>query len=200
MAYPECHAAGGMTLFNAESDPRRLAFQFARYLFVAKALEGKRRVLEVGCAEGIGARIVRQHVKELVAIDIDEQSIKEARKLMSKKWPIGFYWGDILKAPLTGYDAVYCLDLFEHIKRENILLRNLRACAPVCIIGTPSLESQRYASEISRREHVNCVTKAGLRTAMLKYWSQVFVFGMNDSTLHCGHDAMTHYLLAVAVA
>ncbi len=199
-SYPECHAAGGMTLFNAEADPRRLAFQFARYKHVAKLLEGRWRVLEVGCADGIGARIVRQHVGELVAVDSDPTSIEEARRRASERWPVRFLHRDIMVGPLPGFDAVYCLDLFEHIADEARLLWCLRGCAPVCVIGTPSLESQQYASEISRREHVNCKTKAGLRAAMARHWSQVFVLGMNDETLHTGHDAMTHYLLAIGVA
>ena len=198
--YAECHAAGGMTSYNWSEDPKRLVFQYARYLFVAKALEGRRRVLEVGCADGQGARIVRQHVGDLLGIDVDPLAIEEAKRLSSTKWPVRFLHRDIMRGPLPGYDAVYALDLFEHVADENRLLTNLHGCAPVCIIGTPSLESQAYASAISKREHVNCVTKAGLRIAMLRHWSQVFVFGMNDETLHTGHDAMTHYLLAVAVA
>jgi 2-polyprenyl-3-methyl-5-hydroxy-6-metoxy-1,4-benzoquinol methylase len=200
MAYDDCHAAGGMTAYGWEADPKRLAFQFARYLFVAKALEGKQYVLEVGCADGQGARIVRQHVGSLMGVDSDPKAIADALRLASERWPVTFAVHDILWEPLPGHDAVYCLDLFEHIADEHKLLANLRACAPVCIVGTPSLESQAYASEISKREHVNCVTKAGLRHVMLKHWSQVFVFGINDTTLHMGHDAMTHYLFAVAVA
>ena len=189
-----------MTFYGADADPKRLAFQFARYKHVAKILEGKRRVLEVGCADGMGARIVKQHVEELVAIDADPKSIEEARARASERWPVRFLARDIMAGPLPGFDAVYALDLFEHIEDERRLLWSLRGCAPVCVIGTPSLESQAYASEISRGEHVNCVTKSGLRERMRRHWSQVFMFGINDETLHTGHDAMTHYLLALAVA
>lgn len=196
--YDVCHRAGGMTFFNAEHDPKRLSFQFARYLFVAKMLEGKNHVLEVGCADGVGARIVKQHVEVLVGIDVDPVSIREARQLQSaQRWPITFEVQDIMWGSWIGFDAVYCLDLFEHIADEDKLLANLRACAPVCIIGTPSLESQQYASEISKAGHVNCVTKQGLRERMQRHWKHVFMFGMNDSTLHTGHDAMTHYLFGL---
>src|SRR3990172_10092684 len=105
MPYPECHAAGGMTRYNFDADPKRLAFQFARYKHVAKILEGKRRVLEVGCADGMGARIVRQHVETLVAIDSDTDAIEEAKKNYSMKWPIRFLTRDIMAGPLPGFDA-----------------------------------------------------------------------------------------------
>lgn len=186
-----------MTAYNWSADPRRLAFQAARYLFVAKMLEGKMRVLEVGCADGQGARIVRQHVGSLMAIDSDARSIAEAERLMSPRWPVEFRVGDVLKGALPRMDAVYCLDLFEHIAAESQLLTALHAIAPVCIIGTPSLESQAYASEISKAGHVNCVTKSGLRKRMCHHWRHVFMFGMNDNTLHCGFDEMTHYLFGI---
>jgi hypothetical protein len=104
---------------------------------------------------------------------------------------------DILKADFAGYDACYCLDLFEHLPDEAGLLGKLAAVAPLCVIGTPSLESQAYASEISKREHINCVTKRGLHERMAKHWKEVIVLGMNDTTLHTGHDAMTHYLFGI---
>ena len=40
-------------------DPRRLLFVLARYKFVAKMLSGRRHVLEVGCADAFGTRVVQ---------------------------------------------------------------------------------------------------------------------------------------------
>ena len=198
--YDVCHAEGGMTSYNWEHDPKRLAFQYARYKFVAKMLQGKNRVLEVGCADGQGARIVRQHVGSLMGIDSDWLSISEARRLMSRRWPCEFLPLDILIAPAMAFDAVYCLDLFEHIEDEATLLAKLRATAPVCILGTPSLESQRYASEISKAGHVNCKSGEDLRSLLLGHWSHVFLFSMNDEVVHTGFTPMSQYLLAVAVS
>ena len=67
----------------------------------------------------------------------------------------------------------------------------------MCIVGTPSLESQVYASEISKLEHVNCKTKEGLRLVMKRHFREVFMFGMNDETLHTG--TMPAYLFALGV-
>jgi len=46
-------------------DPRRLAFTFSRYKFVSKMLSGKAHVLEVGCADAFGTRIVMQEVRAI---------------------------------------------------------------------------------------------------------------------------------------
>ena len=197
MAYDECIAAGGMTAYNWQADPKRLAFQYARYLFVAKMLEGMHNVLEVGCADGQGARIVRQHCESVTAVDADWRAITQAKELRSARWPVEFGVHDIMKSGLPGFDAVFCVDLLEHVEDHRSLLWNLRCCAPVCVIGTPSLESQAYASEISRREHVACVSKAELRSKMLEHWKHVFCFGMNDTVIHTGFDGMCHYLFAI---
>ena len=186
-------------------DPKRLGFTAARYKFVGKMLEGKRSVLEVGCGDAFFSRVVRQHLGPdafLQVVDVNRAYIGSAKKNNPKDGRWRVYPGDwdILKAPLapaTRFDAVYCLDVFEHIVEEDLLLGNLSRCAPVCIVGAPSLESQAYASEISKLEHVNCKTKEGLREAMKRHFSQVFMFGMNDEVLHTGH--MPAYLFALGV-
>lgn len=189
---------GMMSGYGWVEDPKRLVFNAARYKFVAKMLEGKASVLEVGCADAFYSRIVRQHVGSLVAVDCNTAYIGSAKKVSSPKWKVYLNSWDILKeGPLTGFDAVYALDLFEHIADEDLLLGNLAQCAPVCIVGAPSLESQAYASAISKAEHVNCKSKEGLRAAMQRHFRQVFMLGMNDETLHTG--IMAAYLFAIGV-
>lgn len=202
--YDVCHAAGGMTAYEWDRDPKRIGFILARYKFVAKMLTGKKRALEVGCADGFGSRLVRQTVSFLDAIDKDSQSIDAAQNFgASDAWRIRFYVRDFFNPPIlsNSYDAVYTLDVFEHIPEDksDYFLALLRETAPVCIIGTPSLESQTYASALSREGHVNCVSGDTLRAACLRHWSQVFMFGMNDETLHTGFLPMSHYLFALCV-
>jgi SAM-dependent methyltransferase len=190
---------GVHTTYGWELDPKRLVFTAARYKFVAKLLEGKDSVLEVGCGDGFFSRIVLQHVKRLHAVDLNRKYIGSLYRNHPKgsPWRIWANDWDIMESPLSGFDAVYCLDVFEHITDEDRLLTNLAGCAPVCLIGCPSLESQAYASEISKLEHVNCKTKEGLRSAMQKHFSQVFMFGMNDEVVHTG--MMPAYLFALGV-
>ena len=53
---------GLMTNQAWEDDPRHLLFTLSRYKFVAKMLSGANHVLEVGCADAFGTRIVVQEV------------------------------------------------------------------------------------------------------------------------------------------
>lgn len=158
-------------------DPKRLAFTSARYKFAAKMLEGKRRVLEVGCGDGWISEIVRQHVGELVLTDVCGEGIPH-------DFTIGPLFGD--------FDGAYLLDVLEHIPEgdEARFLANIKVSVdgPV-IVGMPSLESQVNASEWSKIGHVNCKTKEGLRETMKRHWETVLMFGMNDETIHTGISA-----------
>jgi 2-polyprenyl-3-methyl-5-hydroxy-6-metoxy-1,4-benzoquinol methylase len=191
---------GSMAGYSWDQDPKRFAFTTARYKFVAKMVEGKDKVLEVGCNDGFFSRIVRQHVNHLVGMDNNPIAIDLAKQMNSEKWNIYFQQWSIMDSTVLsqpGFDAVYCLDVFEHIKDEDTLLRNLAFFSDMCIIGTPSLESQAYASPVSKAAHVNCVTKSQLRQKMKKYWKHVIMFGMNDETLTTGFDPMCQYLFGI---
>ena len=46
-------------------DPKHLVFRLARYKFVAKMFSGRKHVLEVGCGDAFGTRIVQAEVGKL---------------------------------------------------------------------------------------------------------------------------------------
>ena len=194
------------TGYGWEFDPKRFAFTASRYKFVAKMVEGLSSVLEVGCGDAFFSRIVKQHLapdSTLQAIDINRTYIGEAIKKNNPKdgrWRVWLGDWDIMAGPLAPsqkFDAVYSLDLFEHIEDEDTFLKNLSLCAPLCIVGTPSLESQAHASPISKAEHINCKTKAGLRYSMKQHFKHVLMFGMTDEVIHTGFDPFCPYLFAI---
>jgi len=184
-------------------DPKRLAFVLSRYKFVAKMLGGKKRVLEVGCGDGFASRIVRQEVGHLTALDFDPVFIDDAGKQNTHRWGISFGVHDILQSPVDGsFDAAYSLDVLEHIlpSDEQLYMEHITAAITdhgVMIVGSPSLESQAYASDVSKVGHVNCKKAPELKALMERYFYNVFVFSMNDEVIHTGHSAMAHYLIAV---
>jgi hypothetical protein len=63
----------------------------------------------------------------------------------------------------------------------------------VALIGTPSLQSQAYASAHSRIGHDNCKDQLELKKLMQRWFHNVFVFSMNDEVVHSGFHAMSHY-------
>jgi len=196
-------ALGLMTGWTWYDDPRRLAFLLARYKFVAKMLEGCGDVLEVGCGDGFGARIVAQTVGSVTAIDIEPEFIASAEQQKCDRFPIRFVVHDIVAAPVEGrFDAAYSMDVLEHIdpSKEDRFLTNMIASLTdngVCIVGMPSLESQPYASFYSRIGHVNCKEQPAFKALMQKYFDNVFIFSMNDEIVHTGYSKMSHYHIAL---
>ncbi len=192
---------GVMSAYRWAQDPKMILFMLARYKFVAKMLAGYSKVLEVGCADGFGSRIVRQAVGSLTALDIDGQMIEDAKVKASPKWDILFLDGDMSILKPDGFEALYCLDVLEHVlpSEEDAFMSQAQGLAPVAIIGMPSLESQPYASPFSRENHVNCKTEEQLRDLMQKYYKRVFIFGMSDEVVHTGFGPMCQYRFALGV-
>ena len=62
----------------------------------------------------------------------------------------------------------------------------------------PSSQSQKYASKLAKKEHVNCKTKKQLKIFLKKYFNCVYMFSMNDEVLHTGFDDMSHYIIGLA--
>ncbi|MGJ0452985.1 MAG: class I SAM-dependent methyltransferase [Methylocystis sp.] len=194
---------GLATSWAWHDDPRHLVFTLARYKFVAKMLAGSKRVLEVGCGDGFPTRLVAQAVESVVGIDFDSEFIGDANMRFSKRWPIEFRTHNILRGPVAEiFDAAYSLDVIEHIPLdlEDVFLSNITQSLSrhgVLIIGSPSLESQNFASPQSKEGHVNCKTADELHVALGRHFENVFVFSMNDEVVHTGYSKMAHYLMAL---
>lgn len=186
-----------------QDDPRRLAFVLARYKFVSKLFSGMKRVLEVGCADAFGTRVVLQEVDSVTAIDFDPIFIEDARERMDPEWPIDCRVHDMLAGPIAeAFDGAYAIDVLEHISpdREDDFLANIVASLSgtgVLVVGMPSLQSQPYASPPSRAGHVNCKDATGLRQTVSRFFANVFIFSMTDEIVQAGGSPMAHYLFAV---
>ncbi len=195
---------GLMTSQTWYDDPKRLVFTLSRYKFAAKMLEGCRKVLEAGCGDGFGTRIVRQATQGVVAVDFDPLFIDDAMSRACDKWPVEFRQHDLLEAPVADtFDGAYALDVLEHIRPEDedrFLANIVRSLTPdaICVIGMPSLESQAYASPQSLAGHVNCKTAPDLKATMQRHFRVATMFSMNDEVVHTGFHKMANYIFAVA--
>jgi 2-polyprenyl-3-methyl-5-hydroxy-6-metoxy-1,4-benzoquinol methylase len=205
----ELESQKGLTTFGLmtnqawQDDPRHVVFTLARYKFVAKMLSGRSKVLEVGCADAFGSRLVLQEVKSLTATDFDPVFVEDVQRRMDERWKFECRQHDLLAGPFPGpFDAAYALDVIEHIDvaDEEVFVGNIvKSLTPegVLILGSPSLESQPHASPPSKAGHVNCKTGKALRALMERYFHNVFMFSMNDEVVHTGFFPMAHYLIAI---
>lgn len=201
---------GPWTSASMMHDPKHLAFVLSRYKFVAKMLEGKKKVLEVGCGDGFGIPIVAQAVEMLYAIDWEEKLIRgNIERLRGGVLSnVSFCTSDINEKPVEGIkvNAIYSIDFIEHLDPENedIVMRNMIASYEnkedaVMIIGTPNLTAARHASPQSEALHINLKDHQKLKELLNRYFHNVFMFGMNDEVMHTGYAPMCHYLFGLGV-
>jgi len=204
-----CVTLGESASYNLLDDPARMLFSLSRYKFVSKMFSGFGRVLEVGCADGLGAYLVSKSVTHLTCVDIDPVLVDSGRRCWSPHASnISFETGDVTRKEFLNdkiFDGVFLLDVLEHIpsEEEDILLSSL--CGRLerygsLIIGMPSLESQEYASSLSKIGHINCKSASQLHALCLKHFNLVYMFGANDEVVHTGYPAMQHYRLALCAA
>jgi cyclopropane fatty-acyl-phospholipid synthase-like methyltransferase len=196
---------GLMTNQVYHDDPRRLAFILARYKFVAKMLSGKKRALEVGCGDAFGTRLVLQELDYVCCVDFDPVFVEDVKSRMETKWRFDCFVHDFVSGPIdTRFDAAYAIDVLEHIHPDNEdkFLSNIVSCLStdgVMILGTPSLQSQAYASPQSKAGHINCKDHRELKELMLRFFHNVFIFSMNDEMVHTGFYPMASFLFALGV-
>jgi len=199
-------ALGPWTSYSLLHDPRHMAFVLARYKFVAKMLQGRSRVLEIGVGDGFGLPLVAQAVGQVEAVDWDQRLLDGNRTRLAFLENVHYHLLDFNRAtPPFTVDAVYWIDVIEHLDpaSEAAVLGNIRACLGddgVLLTGTPNVTSSVYASPQSAVGHVNLKSHDLLRELMQSHFRNVFMFGMNDEVVHTGYGPMCHYLWALAVS
>ena len=203
---PDNRITLGRTSSNAyRTDPKMIGFMAARYKFVAKMLEGVESAIEVGCGDGFGAPVVAQSVGRLVCTDIDEYTLADNTNRLAFATNLSFQYFDFRRSKYSDpVHAVYCVDVIEHVyaNEEHVFLENMAASltkSGIAIVGSPNQTAEKYASENSRKGHVNLKDHKALRGLLNRYFHRVFLFSMNDEVLHTGFYPMAHYLWALCV-
>ena len=187
--------------FNLRNDPKRLAFVLSRYKLAGKLASPGNRVLELGCSEGIGCPILAETAASYTGVDMDENAIAAAEQNFANE-RCRFVGDDFLGKVYGEFDSVVSLDVIEHIHGDyedlffDTVFKNL-ANDGVCVIGTPNITSQVYASEMSKRGHINLYDGDRLAKSLGKIFHNVLRFGINDEIVHTGYEPMAHYLIHV---
>jgi 2-polyprenyl-3-methyl-5-hydroxy-6-metoxy-1,4-benzoquinol methylase len=184
--------------------PRRALYHLSYYKFAAKLIGSRQRVLDVGCSEGLGTWLLAKECGYAKGLDLDEAAIEIAQGNWGAEDIVDFACEDVLTAEVGEWNATTSFDVVEHILPDHanaffrVIAGGLDADG-MCIVGTPSLEGQRYASAVSREGHVNLYDGPRLEEALSAHFEYTFLFGANDEVVHSGFPPMCHYLIGVGV-
>lgn len=184
-----------------EKTPRRALYYSSYYKFAAKLIGNNKRVLDVGSCEGLGTWILAAECGYAKGVDLDEEAILIAQQNW-KDDRITFVCADFLDLQPEPWNAVVSFDVVEHILPDNTeaffhKLADILEHDGIAIIGTPNLEAQQYASEVSKAGHVNVFSYERLEETMQTYFKHVFMFCANDEVIHTGYSKLAHYLIAL---
>jgi len=110
---------------------------------------GMNRVLEVGCADAFGTRLVQQEVRNVVAVDFDPLFVEDVNARMEEHWPLTCKVHDMLSGPMdTQFDGAYSIDVLEHIlpKDENRFIGNIvhSLTPPACASSAPPHSNPKH--------------------------------------------------------
>ena len=185
--------------------PRRMLYSLSYYKFAAKMIGSNKRVLDVGCNEGLGSWVIAKECGFCKGVDFDARAIDTAKHNFNAP-SIEFAHLDFLNIEQgkewEKWDAAVSFDVIEHIYPEHSLsfihkIADNLSDAGVAVIGTPSEMSLEFASPISKKGHVNTYSHERLEAEMRRYFENVFLFAANDEIVHTGHLPLAHYFIAL---
>ena len=196
---------GSVNTFSLLNDPKHLMFTLSRYKFAAKMLQDKKKIIDVGCGEGIGCLMLKAETQaKIIGVDFDSEQISYANENIKPLGRIEFICQDLIneRINIDQVDGLVSIDVLEHIHHdeEEKFFTNALSCLTdnaVAVFGTPTVYSQEYMSERSKLGHINLFDEERLRSILLKHFSYVFVFSMNDEMVHTGFPKMAHYFMAL---
>ncbi|MCB1110506.1 MAG: class I SAM-dependent methyltransferase [Chlamydiia bacterium] len=193
---------GRYASFWFHKTPRRMLYCMSYYKFASKLIGKEKRVLDVGCNEGLGTFLIGKECGFAKGIDFDEEAITQAKKNFKEPF-VDFEAGDFLESiSIEKWDAVVNFDVIEHILPEHSHdflggIANQLTPEGVCVIGTPSQISQEFASEVSKKGHINIYSHERLEAEMKEHFEFVFMFAANDEVVHTGYLPLAHYFITV---
>ena len=152
----------------------------APYAHVAGLAAGK-RVLDAGCGEGFGTRMLADVAKSVEGIDHSERAITYCRRA----WPrpnLVFRTGDLTRPEVlrSSYDLVINFQVLEHIEDDRGFLHTLKSqLAPegILVVVTPN----RLTSFSQNPYHVREYTPAELTDRLEEVFGCVEMLGVHGS-------------------
>jgi len=78
--------------------------------------------------------------------------------------------------------------LFNNLKTDGL-----------AIVGTPNKESSRFSAQHVNAAHINLKDADSLKGLLSSYFSNVFLFSMNDELVHSGYYPLAQYFIGIGL-
>ncbi len=158
----------------------RIAYEHLhRYAFARRFVRG-RRVLDLGCGLGYGAEVLAPLAREVVSLDRDAVSVRQARA--GRTHPLGpFVLADAPRLPFrdAAFDVVIAFELVEHLTAQEALVVEIRRVLPAAgllLISSP--DKNVYSGKLGQQNpfHPKEMTTEELRRLLTPCFDRVVFF------------------------
>lgn len=162
----------------------------ARFHFTANYLTGK-TVVDCACGNGAGSYIFSEKAAKVMAFDISEEALIEARERCAARNNVVFSIGDATKLPLEAgsVDAYVSLETIEHLPDDKPYLEDVvRVIKPggMFICSSPNRYVTNPGTTVLDKPanifHIREYTVEEFKSLMEKYFSKVEVYGQNPNS------------------
>lgn len=154
----------------------RAVYEYAKKFVTAQ------RVMDAGCGEGYGAKLLAENASQVVAIDNDRKTIQRARQRYRQS-NLQFHIGDIgqLSVGLShAFDVVCCFHTIEHLKEPTLFLQRIGKIlsnSGVLLISTPNREKTFIEWPYHEREY----TVREFRSLLSSCFEDVTLYALHAS-------------------
>jgi 2-polyprenyl-3-methyl-5-hydroxy-6-metoxy-1,4-benzoquinol methylase len=164
-----------------QNQPRLLLQRMSYYKFAAKLIGPNKRVLDVGCGEGVGAWLLAVETGFARGIDTNADAIASATSNFGSDPRVEFACEDFLAAASAGWDAVVCVDEIDAQRFCDRARTSLKHDG-ICVFAAPNDTANAHAE---------------LRSLVERFFHHVFLFGANEELIHLHELARCSRFLAV---
>jgi SAM-dependent methyltransferase len=184
----------------------------ARYWWVRDFAEGV-RALDVGCGKGYGSYLLAQVASEVVGIDLNQESLVEAKREFARP-NLQFLEQNVIGLSLNQapFQVITAFEVIEHIpaKTTGEFLRGIRACLAKggsFFLSTPNHDVVTKSKMPVPEFHINNFRPTELRATLLQHFSEVTIMGQyrkrsvwNEAIFAFDFFNLRHQLLAATRA
>ena len=154
------------------------AYEFASYQLLEDF-----HVLEIGCGDGYGTRLLSQNVMKVIGLDIDQDIIDHAlKKNGSKKCLFEAYDGEKIPYDDNTFDAVITFQVIEHVFGDIHFVSEIHRVlkkGSKLILSTPNGENRLLNGKSPwNRFHVREYSTRSLNDLLSKFFIKTSMFGI----------------------